>query len=147
MNISKNIIKYEDNKFTLPYVKKEYIENMEGVDKFDQFSNYYNFNHKSKYFRWYMKIFFHFIEISINNSYILYKKLINSKITNLKFRKQLSKELISDYLTIKKDKSKREKYFKDCKLVKINVKKRCVFNNYRNDKKTSFICETYGINL
>ena len=120
---------------------------MEGVDKFDQFSNYYNFNHKSKYFRWYMKIFFHFIEISINNSYILYKKVINSKTTNLKFRKQLSKELISDYLTIKKDKSKREKYFKDCKLVKINVKKRCVFNNYRNDKKTSFICETYGINL
>ena len=45
---------------------------------------------------------FHFIEISINNSYILYKKVINSKITNLKFRKQLSKELISDYLTIKK---------------------------------------------
>ena len=147
MNISKNIIKYEDNKFTLPYVKKEYIENMGGVDKFDQFSNYYNFDHKSKYFRWYMKIFFHFIEISINNSYILYKKVINSKITNLKFRKQLSKELISDYLTIKKDKSKREKYFKDCKLVKINERKRCVFHNYRNDKKTSFICETCGINL
>ena len=61
---------------------------------------------------------------------LIFKKVINSKITNLKFRKQLSKELISDYLTIKKDKSKREKYFKDCKLVKINVKKRCVFNNY-----------------
>ena len=90
---------------------------------------------------------FHFIEISINNSYILYKKVINSKIINLKFRKQLSKELISDYLTIKKDKSKREKYFKDCKLVKISERKRCVFHNYRNDKKTFFICETCGINL
>ena len=46
---------------------------------------------------------FHFIEISINNSYILYKKVINSKITNLKFIQQLSKELVSDYLTIKND--------------------------------------------
>ena len=63
LNISKNIIKYEDNEFKLPYVIKEYIENMGGVDKFDQFSNYYNFDHKSKYFRWYMKIFFLFIEI------------------------------------------------------------------------------------
>ena len=70
MNISKNIIKYEDSEFTLPYVIKEYIENMGGVDKFAQFSNYYNFDHKSKYFRWYMKIFFRFKEISFNNSYI-----------------------------------------------------------------------------
>ena len=30
LNISKNIIKYEDNEFTLPYVIKEYIENMGG---------------------------------------------------------------------------------------------------------------------
>ena len=52
MNIYKNIIKYEDNEFTLPYVIKEYIENMGGVDKFVQFSNYYNFDHKYKYFRW-----------------------------------------------------------------------------------------------
>ena len=83
MNVSKNIIKYEDNEFTLPYVIKEYIENMGGVDKFDQFSNYYNFDHKSKYFRWYIEIFSHFIEISINTSFILYKKIINPKITNL----------------------------------------------------------------
>ncbi len=77
-----------------------------------------------------MKIFFHFIEISINNSYMLYKKVINSKITNLKFRKQLSKELVSDYLTIKNDKPKKEKYFKDCQLVKINaeiIKKHPIF--------------------
>ena len=33
LNISKNIIKYEDNEFTLPYVIKEY--NMGGVEKFD----------------------------------------------------------------------------------------------------------------
>ena len=65
-----------------------------------------------------MELSFHFIENSINNYYILYKKVINSKITNLKFRKQLSKELVSDYLTIKNDKPKKEKYFKDCKLSK-----------------------------
>ena len=147
MNVSKNIIKYEDNEFTLPYVIKEYIENMGGVDKFDQFSNYYNFDHKSKYFRWYMKIFFHFIEISINNSFILYKKIINPKITNLKFRKQLSKELVSDYLGNKNDKPKKEKFFIDCKLAKINERKRCIFHNNKNDKKTSYICETCGISV
>ena len=63
------------NVCTLPFVIKEYIENMGEVDKCEQYSNYYNFGHKSKYFRWYTKIFFHFIEISINNSYILYKKV------------------------------------------------------------------------
>ena len=94
-----------------------------------------------------MELSFYFIENSINNYYILYKKVINSKITNLKFRKQLSKELVSDYLTIKNDKPKKEKYFKDCKLVKINERKRCVFHNNRNDKKTSYICETCGINV
>ena len=36
-----------------------------------------------------------------------------------------------------------------CKLcmnyvVKINERKRCVFHNNRNDKKTSYICETCG---
>ena len=81
-----------------------------------------------------MELSFHFIENSINNYYILYKKVINSKITNLNFRKQLSKELVSDFLTIKNDKPKKEKYFKDCKLVKINEKKKCVFHNNRNLK-------------
>ena len=70
-----------------------------------------------------MKIFFHFIEISINNSFIIYKKIINPKITNLKFRKQLSKELISYYLGNKNGKPKKEKFFTDCKLAKINESK------------------------
>ena len=72
---------------------------------------------------------------------ILYKKVINSKITNLKFRKQLSKELVSDYLTIK---PKKEKYFKDCKLFKINERKRCVFHNNRNDKKHPIFVKLVG---
>ena len=57
-----------------------------------------------------MKIIFHFIELSINNSFILYEKIINPKITNLKFRKQLSKELVSDYLGNKNDKPKKENF-------------------------------------
>ena len=86
---------------------------------------------------------FHFIEISINNSYILYKKVINSKITNLK----LSKELVSDHLGNKNDKPKKEKFFIDCKLAKINERKRCIFHNNKNDKKTFYICETCGISV
>ena len=94
-----------------------------------------------------MKIFFHFIEISINNSFILYKNIINPKITNLKFRKQLSKELVSDYLGNKNDKPKKEKFLRDCKLAKINERKSYIFHNNKNDKKTSYICETCGINV
>ena len=54
-----------------------------------------------------MKIFFHFIEISIILIFLL-----NSKITNLKLRKQLSKELVTDYLTIKNNKPKKENILK-----------------------------------
>ena len=91
-----------------------------------------------------MKIFFHFIEISINNSFILHKKIINPKITNLKFRKQLSKELVSDYLGNKNVETKKGKFFKDCKLAKINERKRCVFHNNRNDKKYPIFVELVG---
>ena len=61
----------------IPKSITEYIQFMGGVDKFDQSASYYSFNHKSK--RWYMKLFFHFLEIAIHNSYIMYKNSMIQK--------------------------------------------------------------------
>ena len=64
--------------------------------------------------------------------FFILKKILSKIIFYLSSLDYLS---ITHYLTIKNDKPKKEKYFKDCKLVKINERKRCVFHNNRNDIK------------
>lgn len=49
----------------------DYNKYMGGVDHFDQFHSFYNISWKSR--RWWMKIFYYFLDASIVNSYILYK--------------------------------------------------------------------------
>lgn len=47
-----------------------YNANMKGVDRCDQLMSYYPFEHKSV--RWYKKVFVHFIQLLLINSYKLY---------------------------------------------------------------------------
>ena len=49
---------------------------MLGVDKLDQFARYYSFLHKSV--KWWRKVFFWMLEVTVVNSYIIYKKLAMS---------------------------------------------------------------------
>ena len=62
----------------------------------------------------------------------------------MKFRKHLSKELVPDYLGNKNDKPKKEKFFTDCKLAKINERKRCIFHNNKNDQKHFIFVKLVG---
>lgn len=50
---------------------------MLGVDKLDQLMSYYSFLHKS--IKWWRKVFFWMLEVSIVNSYIIYKELAKSR--------------------------------------------------------------------
>jgi len=82
----------------IPESISHYIDGMDGVDSFDQLSSYYIPNLKSK--RWYMKAFFHLLEISIMNSYIIYsnicQKANKKSIDHLSFRKEIIRGLIQD---------------------------------------------------
>jgi hypothetical protein len=57
---------------------------MGGVDRFDQKIKPYECLRKSV--RWYMKLFFHLMDITIMNAHIVYKKSGGEKCSLLQFR-------------------------------------------------------------
>lgn len=65
---------------------------MAGVDRADQLTSYYSSPRKT--IRWYKKVVFHLLDLTVLNSYILYKKATNKKITFLEFRNQLIRSLV-----------------------------------------------------
>jgi len=86
------------------YIKKpraidHYNNYSHGVDKSNQNSQYY---HNDRRNRWYKKIFFQLIEVSICNSYILYKILNKQKrfkiLSSFEYRIQLLEKLLERYV-------------------------------------------------
>lgn len=65
-----------------PKVIKEYNAHMGGVDLMDSFLGRYRIKVKSR--KWYMRIFYHLLDLSVINSWILYKKVSAEKNTNPK---------------------------------------------------------------
>ena len=55
-----------------PSVIADYNKYMLGVDKLDQLVSYYSFLHKSV--KWWRKVFFWLLEVSVVNSYVIYKE-------------------------------------------------------------------------
>lgn len=53
-----------------PEAVAEYNRNMGGVDLHDQLNCYYSYDRKSK--RWWLRLFFHLLDIAVVNSFILY---------------------------------------------------------------------------
>ena len=78
-----------------PNVIKMYNGNTGGVDVIDQKTASYRLDHKSK-FRFYLRMFFDIINISIVNIHIVYMKLGNS-IPLLGFKTVVAKSLIGRY--------------------------------------------------
>ena len=54
-----------------PVMIEEYNTYMGGVDKGDQLLSYYGFNHRT--IKWWKIAFFHLVDVTIVNSYILYR--------------------------------------------------------------------------
>lgn len=69
-----------------------YNNNMSGVDRCDQMVSYYSSPRKT--IRWYKKIIFHLLDLSVWNSYYLYKRQTGSTIQFLGYREELIKSLI-----------------------------------------------------
>ena len=78
-----------------PNIIKMYDASMGGVDVLDQKTAAYQLDRKSK-FRFYLRMFFDFINIAIVNSHLVYTKLCNS-IYLLDFKIVVAKSLIERY--------------------------------------------------
>ena len=83
---------------SIPKSIADYNRFLRGVDIFDQKSSYYSIQLRSK--RWYIKIFYHFLDIAIINSHILYqetyRKAGKKSLDQLEFRMEVIRELMQD---------------------------------------------------
>lgn len=89
-----------------PKLVVDYNKNMGFVDKADMLKSTYEIDRKSK--KWWHRIFFHFIDVTVVNSYILFKQRSEGSTLTLKdFRLALLEGLIC-YKGENKNKRKRE---------------------------------------
>jgi hypothetical protein len=64
-----------------PLIVKDYNRNMAFVDKMDMLKSLYEIDPKSK--KWWHRILFHFIDVALVNSFIIYKDRSSEKIESL----------------------------------------------------------------
>lgn len=69
----------------------DYNQYMSGVDRLDQMISYYNTTRKT--IRWYKKVLLHLVDVTVWNSYYLYKQT-HPKVSFLTFRDSLIQSLI-----------------------------------------------------
>ena len=78
-----------------PTVIEKYNTYMGGVDKADQLVTYYGYPHFSK--KWWKRVFFHLLDTTIVNAYILYKQSsTTNKLSHMDFQLAIAQSLISD---------------------------------------------------
>lgn len=76
-----------------PELVKDYNQNMGHVDKADMLKSFYEIDRKSK--RWWLRIFWHFVDVTIVNAFILYRKMSDGRSIELKeFRIAVARGLI-----------------------------------------------------
>lgn len=76
-----------------PDVLISYNNNMNNVDVFDQLKAAYGMNRKSR--KWWHRLFFHFIDMAIVNSFILHQQLKLEKISLKDFRRRVVDGLLA----------------------------------------------------
>ena len=77
-----------------------YNKYMGGVDLHDQNRRYYNLTLKAV--KWWRYLFWFLLDVSIINSFLLYKETVEKPTSHLQFRLQLSEELIGRFCARKK---------------------------------------------
>ncbi len=79
-----------------PECVDDYNHSMNGVDRSDQYTVSYPFVRKTC--KWWRKLFFYLLEVSVVNSYIIYREVTKKKTTHLEFRRSLLESLATEYL-------------------------------------------------
>lgn len=75
------------NESRKPNIVVDYNDNMSGIDRGDQMVSYYSTPRKT--IRWYMKLFFHLLDIALWNGHYIYKKITQKPKTFLEFRNDI----------------------------------------------------------
>lgn len=80
-----------------PIVVDDYNHSINGVDMADQYTVSYSFIRKS--FKWWRKLFFWLFEVSLVNSYIMYKSTVVNAKSHLQFRRSIVESLVSRHIS------------------------------------------------
>uniref|UniRef100_A0A1X7U334 PiggyBac transposable element-derived protein domain-containing protein n=1 Tax=Amphimedon queenslandica TaxID=400682 RepID=A0A1X7U334_AMPQE len=95
-----------------PKVVEEYNQSMNGVNTSDQMVQYYGYSHRYmkslfiitakitlfyKAMKWWKRIFFHLLDISLGNANILYKEASQKPLHHMDFRLAVAKLLLQNY--------------------------------------------------
>jgi len=83
-----------------PKVLKDYNQNMNCVDKLDQNKKSCQIDRKSH--KWWHRIFFHFLDIAVVNSHIVYTQATGNKMTMKNFRREISGQLLNSTIINKR---------------------------------------------
>lgn len=86
------------NKKTIPCpnIVKEYNQGMGGVDLCDQYTAAYRLDRRSK-FRFYLRIFFDLMDVSMVNSFLVFDKVCPKQISLLDFKISVAQALIGSF--------------------------------------------------
>ena len=79
-----------------PTVIHHYNQCMNGVDRADQCTVYYSFVRKCK--KWWRKVYFWLLEVTVVNSYILFKSSTSQNISHLSYRRQIVDSLAARHI-------------------------------------------------
>lgn len=118
-----------------PTVVIDYNKNMSGVDRSDQMLSYYTTPRKTV--RWYLKVFFHFVDICLWNATHLYNQLNRKKLSFIQFRELIVIEFLQQAQENVKITPGKQHYPK-----KQDKRKRCrVCSATKKRTQTFFVCE------
>ena len=74
----------------------DYNHSMNGVDRSDQFTVSYPFVRRTR--KWWRKMFFYLLAVSVVKSYILYREVTHNKVSHLDFRRSLVDSLATEHI-------------------------------------------------
>jgi hypothetical protein len=74
-----------------PQIINQYNKHMGGVDLMDSHIGRHRIKMKSR--KWYFRLFYHMLDLTVINSWILFKKVTHKKISQKDFRKELAQTL------------------------------------------------------
>jgi len=144
-----------------PVMSSDSNKYMGFVDNADRLISTYKIDRKSK--KWWHRLFWHFIKLTVINSFIIFTKINNDNSVILKkFRLLLVDQLVSNKLPTKKGR-KRQFAVVDSQKLQVSIEKRrsqssympthiekprrCALCNTKSNQRTRWICNTCNVPL
>jgi hypothetical protein len=95
-NVKRNSVdangRYQPVQISRPTIIGVYNDSMDGTDKFDQWTSYYDDRFRST--TWQLRIYFHFLQASVVNAHILFNLSKKTSLTLLEYRRLLIHEML-----------------------------------------------------